>query len=311
MIAMPHVIPSPCHGDPARDPTNRMRPRPCAMRIAFQGETGAFSEEAVKAFFDDAEPVPRPSFEDAFESLESGQVDRAVIPIENSLFGSVHACYDLLRTHDVFITNELQLRIRHNLIVLPGTRLEDVRVVRSHPQALGQCQTFLQNRLPSARALPVYDTAGAARRLALERSPGEAAIGSERAASQYGLEILEASIESNHRNYTRFLLLSGDRKMPNASEDTREQWKTSIVFSLRSNVPGALFKSLAVFALRDLDLFKIESRPLVGNPGEYLFYLDVQGSAVDTPVARALDHLEEIASTMKVLGAYPCGIAIG
>ncbi len=277
---------------------------PSSIRIAFQGETGAFSEEALRGFVADAEAVPLPSFEKVFEALESAAVERAVIPIENSLFGSVHACYDLLRMHEGFIIGELQLRIRHNLIALPGAALEDIRVVRSHPQALGQCRDFLRTRLSSAEAVAAYDTAGAVRDLARNGSPGEAAIGSARAAAVYGLDILESDIENNHRNYTRFLLLSRKRELPSPHPDVRRDWKTSIVFSMRANVPGALFKSLAVFALRELDLFKIESRPLVGSPGNYRFYLDVLGSASDKPVELALDHLREIASYLKVLGSY-------
>ncbi len=280
---------------------------PPAMRIAFQGETGAFSEEALRAFLPGAEGVPLSSFERVFEALGSKAVDRAVIPIENSLFGSVHACYDLLRTHDMSIVGELQLRIRHNLIGLPGASLEDIRVVRSHPQALGQCQRFLRMRLSSAEVIAAYDTAGAVRELARGGRPDEAAIGSARAATVYGLEVLEPGIESNHQNYTRFLLLSREEEMPPPGPDVRRDWKTSIVFSMRTNVPGALFKSLAVFALRELDLFKIESRPLIGSPGNYRFYLDVLGAASDKPVELALDHLREIASYLKVLGSYRSG----
>ncbi len=280
---------------------------PASIRIAFQGETGAFSEEALRSFVADAEAVPLPSFEKVFEALESEAVERAVIPIENSLFGSVHACYDLLRMHEAFIIGELQLRIRHNLIAAPGAALDDIRVVRSHPQALGQCRDFLRTRLSSAEAVAAYDTAGAVRDLARNGAPGEAAIGSARAAAVYGLDILEADIENNHRNYTRFLLLSRERELPSPRPDVRQDWKTSIVFSMRANVPGALFKSLAVFALRELDLFKIESRPLAGSPGNYRFYLDVLGSASDKPVELALDHLREIASYLKVLGSYRSG----
>ena len=292
------------------------------MKVAFQGETGAFSEEAVGALFPEAEAVPLPSFEAVFEAATSGDVDRAVVPIENSLFGSVHLNYDLLRQHDLAITAELRLRIRHHLMARPGTTLADVRQVHSHPQALGQCQVFLREKLPQAQAVPAYDTAGAAKMVAEGGRPGWAAIASERAAAEYGLDVLAAGIESNRQNYTRFLALARPEDVPPTSEtDVRPTSsdfragaptsvcpsKTSLVFALRQNVPGALFKSLAVFALRDLDLFKIESRPLVGHPGQYLFYLDVGGAATDEPVQRALDHLSEIAAHLKVLGSYPVG----
>ncbi len=280
------------------------------MKIAFQGETGAFSEEAVWALFGDAEPVPCQAFDDVFAAVEQQDVQRAVIPIENSLFGSVHANYDLMRSHDLSIVGELHLRIRHNLMAPAGAVLNDVRVVRSHPQALGQCQHFIKTLLPSADIVPTYDTAGAAKQVAASGRTDEAAIASERAAVEYGLDILESGIESNHQNYTRFLALSREPEMPARGPASRADWKTSLVYSMRQNVPGALFKSLAVFALRELDLFKIESRPLVGSPGSYLFYLDVQGAAVDESVDRALDHLREIASYLKVLGSYQRGLTV-
>lgn len=272
------------------------------MKIAFQGETGAFSEEAVGAMFPDATPVPTPSFEDVFDAVEAGRVQRAMVPIENSLFGSVHVNYDLLREHAVQIVGELKLRIRHNLMAVPGTTLATIQRVHSHPQALGQCQTFLREQLPHATAVPAYDTAGAAKMIADAGAPDVAAIAGERAAAEYGLDILAAGIESNHQNYTRFLVLA-----PADASVNRPGEKTSIVFTLHENVPGALFKSLAVFALRDLDLFKIESRPLIGSPGQYLFYLDFAGAVADEPVQRALDHLGEITGWVKVLGSYPHG----
>lgn len=278
------------------------------MTVAFQGEIGAFSEEAVMAFFGDVDLAPRPAFDDVFEAVVAGDVDRAVIPIENSLFGSVHANYDLLRAHDIAIVGELQLRVRHNLMARAGATLEGLRKVHSHPQALGQCQEFLKRRLANADIVPAYDTAGAAKMVAASGRDDEAAVASSRAAVEYGLTILSANIESNHQNYTRFLALSTEQELPDPEGETaRDNWKTSLVYSMKDNVPGALFKSLAVFALRELDLFKIESRPLIGSPGSYLFYLDVEGSASDHPVRRALDHLAEIASYLKVLGSYPRG----
>jgi prephenate dehydratase len=275
------------------------------MTVAFQGEIGAFSEEAARRLFEGAEPVPRPTFEEVFAAVAGGEVDAAVIPIENSLFGSVHVNYDLLRTHDLRITSELQLRIRHHLMARPGTRIEDVCRVHSHPQALGQCQIFLREHLPHADVIPAYDTAGAAKMVA-GAGAGEAAIASEQAAAEYGLEIIAAGIESNHQNFTRFLALAPAGSVPDRVIPDRP-YKTSLVYSMRTNVPGALFKSLAVFALRDIDLYKIESRPLVGSPGNYLFYLDVEGAADDEPVQRALEHLEELASYLRVLGSYPRG----
>jgi prephenate dehydratase len=273
------------------------------MRVAFQGETGAFSEEAALALHPGAEAVALPSFEAVFAAVTEGRVDRAVIPIENSLFGGVHVNYDLLREHDLVIGAEYNLRIRHCLMVQPGVRLTDVRRVMSHPQALGQCRQYLREHLRQAEEVQVYDTAGAAKMLAHSGARDEAAIASEKAAAQYGLEVLAHGIESNHRNYTRFLTL-GTESAPRPSDPTARREKTSIVYSMQENVPGALFKSLAVFALRDIDLFKIESRPLIGSPGSYLFYLDVAGHQDDEPVRNALGHLREIASYLKVLGSY-------
>lgn len=279
------------------------------MRVAFQGEIGAYSEEAALALFTGATVVPYPSFEGVFEALEGGAVDRAVVPIENSLHGSVHTNYDLLREHDVRITGELQLRIRHHLLARRGTTIDTVRRVLSHPQALGQCRDFLRSRVPDADVVPAYDTAGAAKQLAEGGQPGDAAIASRRAALEYGLVILAEGIESNHRNYTRFLALS--REAEPIADPGALGWKTSVVYAPKENLPGALFKSLAVFALRDIDLFKIESRPLVGSVGKYLFYLDLAGSERDESVRLALDHLRELAASVRVLGSYPRGSTVG
>jgi prephenate dehydratase len=237
-------------------------------------------------------------------------VDRAVIPIENSLFGSVHANYDLLREHPVWIVGELNLRIRHHLMARAGVPVSAIRRVYSHPQALGQCQTFLRERLPEAEVIPAYDTAGAAKMVAEQAEDDAAAIAGEQAAAEYGLDVLAAGIESNHQNYTRFLVLAHERERENAEAlvgPADAPFKTSVVFAFRENVPGALFKSLAVFALRELDLFKVESRPLIGSPGSYLFYLDVEGAVSDAPVQRAMDHLGELTAFVKVLGSYRRG----
>lgn len=258
--------------------------------------------------FPDAEVVPRPTFEGVFEAAARGDVERAVVPIENSLFGSVHVNYDHLRAYDLRIVGELHLRIRHHLMALPGTALADVREVHSHPQALGQCQRFLREELPQAEEVPAYDTAGAAKMVAESRAAGVAAIASERAAATYGLEVLAAGIESNRQNYTRFLALARPDDAPDARAAAGDgPCKTSLVYSMRENVPGVLFKSLAVFALREINLFKIESRPLVGSPGHYLFYVDVAGAASDETLRRAIDNLGELTAELRILGSYPAG----
>ena len=279
------------------------------MRVAFQGEPGAFSEAAARALFPGADTLPCASMEDVFSNVTNQQVERGVIPIENSLFGSVHVNYDLLRAHDVRIVGELMLRIRHCLMAKHGTKLQHISRVLSHPQALGQCQLYLSQHLPDALPVPAYDTAGAAKLVAEDDHPGAAAIASRRAAGKYGLTVLAENIESHPKNFTRFLALT----LPGQASATpapETEHKTSVAFLLRNNVPGALFKSLAVFALRDLDLYKIESRPLVGNPGKYLFYLDVRGNTMSTPVQRALEHLKEITAELRILGSYPVGAVL-
>jgi prephenate dehydratase len=278
-------------------------------RVAFQGEPGAYSEEAVEQVFEEAETVPCAAFEDVFGAVERGDVDRGVVPIENAVFGSVRVNYDHLRTHAVEIVGELQLRIRHHLMAPEGATLEDLRVVQSHAQALGQCRAWLRARVPQATTQATPDTAGAARAVAEAGDPTVAAIASRRAADQYDLPVLADGLEDNAQNFTRFLVLAPDGRDAAPVGDGRP--KTSVAFVLQENVPGALFKSLAVFALRELDLLKIESRPLVGHPGRYRFYVDVDGDTADEAVERALDHLREITMELQVLGAYPHGARYG
>ena len=277
------------------------------MRIAFQGEIGAFSEEAAREMYPGGDLMPVPSMEAVFEAVEQGSAERGVIPIDNSLFGSVHINYDLLRSHQVSIVGEFRLRIRHYLMAMPGTTMEDVTRVMSHPQALGQCSEYLKAHLPHAEPVPAYDTAGAAKLVASSGDLHQAAIAPERAADEYGLEVLAAHIESHSQNYTRFLALAQQDSARRIVFKEGRPAKTSIVFAPKANVPGALFKCLAVFFLRDLDLFKVESRPLVGQPGKYIFYLDVEGGVRDPVVQQALRHLSEISAELRVLGSYPQG----
>lgn len=272
------------------------------LTVAYQGEPGAYSEQAVRRLFPGSVATGKPAFEDVFEALATGAVNRAVVPVENTLFGSVHIVYDLLRAHAVRIVAETELRIRHCLLALPGATLEALREVRSHPQALGQCAAFLRGHLPHAQAVPAHDTAGAARIVRDEGRREVAAIAAHHAAAVYGLDVLAEGIETNEQNFTRFLALARPEDAPAEAADGPA--KTSVVFSLKRNVPGALFKSLAVFALRDIDLYKIESRPLVGHPGHYLFYLDVAGHEHDPELSRALGHLGEITEEVRVLGSY-------
>jgi len=265
------------------------------MKVAFQGEIGAFSEEACNGFFGSPETFPCETFDEVFFAVNSGVCEFGIIPIENSLAGSIHQNYDLLLENDLHIIGEYFLRVRHCLIAHPGVVLSDINQVISHPQALSQCAGFLRNL--GVKVEPVYDTAGSVRLLKASGSRTTAAIASRKAAGIYGLQILRDGIEDNEENFTRFLVIAKDSVTP-----TNEA-KTSIVFILK-NQPGSLFKALSVFALREIDLTKIESRPLSGKPWEYLFYIDFLGAVHDEKVKKALDHLEEYAVMLRVFGSY-------
>jgi prephenate dehydratase len=265
--------------------------------IAFQGERGAFSEEAAyKLLGRNIRVLPCPTFEAVFESVAKGKASRCLAPIENTLAGSVYENYDLLLKNDLHIVGEVNLRIVHNLIAFPGTTLRNLKRVYSHPVALAQCNRFFSAH-PKIEKVPFYDTAGSVKMLAEERPAGAAAIASRVAASYYHARILKTHLEDHRENFTRFLLLS-----PKAVVSPRAN-KVSIVFSTR-NVPGALYKCLSVFALRDIDLTKMESRPLSGRPWEYFFYLDFVGNIRDERCRKALDHLQEVTNFLRVLGCY-------
>ena len=268
--------------------------------VAYQGEPGAFSEQAGRAYFGPrARLLPMESFKDVFAYATRHPSGFGVVPLENSVFGSVHQNYDLLLRHELHIVGEMKLRIQLHLMAMPGVSLRAVRSIYSHPQALGQCEDFLRLQ-KNVSAVAFYDTAGAAKMIREDGRKDAAAIASARAASTYGLSILKRNIESNHHNYTRFIVLS---RRPGRLEKAA---KTSLVFAVK-DVAGALFKALAVFALRDVNMLKIESRPHVGKPWEYLFYLDIEGSPAEERVLQALDHLDELATFVRVLGAYPTG----
>jgi prephenate dehydratase len=275
------------------------------IRVAYQGERGAFSEDAARKLLgSEIETLPNRTFDAMFEAVSSGVASRAVAPIENSLAGSVHKNYDLLVQHDLTIIGETNIRIVHNLIAPRGVTLREIRRVYSHPVALAQCERFLRAN-PGIEVEPAYDTAGSVKMVVENNRRDEAAIAGRTAAAVYGAEIIAESIEDNAENFTRFLLLAraGDAL---SGETTRgeEAHKTSIVFRV-ANRPGALFRSLAAFALRDIDLTKIESRPIEGRPWEYSFYLDLMGDARDPKVERALAHLSEMTESIRVLGSYP------
>lgn len=269
------------------------------MIVAFQGERGAFSEEAVVAHFGEtARPLPCRSFAEVFEAASSGRADYGVVPIENSLAGSIHQVYDLLLAHGLHIVGEVEIRISHHLIALPGVKLANVRRVLSHPQALAQCQGSLARLLPEAEPVPTYDTAGSAKLLQVERIRDGAALASRRAAEIYGLVILRKCLEDDPENYTRFLVLGTSPVEPQGPA------KTSLVFSVK-NAPGALHRCLGAFARRGIDLTKIESRPLRGKRWQYVFYVDFAGSVHEERCREALEELEGMATFLRVLGSYP------
>lgn len=276
--------------------------------VAFQGEPGAYSEEAALDFFGaEARPAGRPTFDAVFEDVAEGRADYGMVPVENSLAGSVHRNYDLLMRHHLTLIGEAIVRVSHNLIALPGVALGDITRVISHWQALAQCERSLSALVPHAARVEVYDTAGSAKMLAQEGRRDTAAVASRRAAALYGLPVLREAIEDDPSNYTRFVALARPGAAPVATpggERVDDSRKTSIVFALR-NTPGSLFRAMACFATRDIDLTKIESRPLQGSPWEYLFYLDLIGDQRDAPCARALAHLAEYATILRVLGSYP------
>lgn len=273
-------------------------------KVAFQGERGAFSEDAARQLLGSGvETIPCRTFEEMFEAVSTGAADAAAAPIENSLAGSVHKNYDLLMEHDLTILGETNVRIVLHLIAPRGVALTDVRRVHSHPVALAQCEKFLRaNR--QIEVSPAYDTAGSVKMILENNSGVDAAIAGATAAAVYGAQIIAESIEDNAQNFTRFLLLARpDRAGSIKTTSNQRQRKTSIVFRV-ANKPGGLFRSLAAFALRDIDLTKIESRPIEGRPWEYSFYLDLIGDQHEPHVERALANLAELAESVRVLGSY-------
>ncbi len=271
---------------------------PASTIIAFQGELGAFSQRASDNIFGPRiRPLPCVTFDDVFERVARCAARLAVIPIENSLAGSIHQNFDLLAKHALEAIAETYVRIEHHLVVHPGTRLRDIRQIYSHPVALAQCQRFLRS-LKNVEQVSFYDTAGSVKHIQECGLKNSAAVASEDAARIYGLRILKRGIEDNRENYTRFLALA------RRGAFTRGGAKTTIVFGLK-NEPGALFRALSVFALRSIDLTKIESRPIHGKPWEYLFYIDLQSDIRSPECANALRHLQEMTLYFKVLGSYP------
>jgi len=274
-------------------------------RVAFQGEPGAFSQVAARQLAgEDCTPVPTQAFEDVFASVANGKCQWAVIPIENTLHGSIHENYDHLLKYDLVIRGETFVRIVHNLIAPPGVKFSQLRRVFSHIAALNQCRKFFEEN-PQIEKVPFYDTAGSVKMIMEKRFDDAGAIASASAAEIYGAKILRKSIEDDRQNFTRFFLLEkAKRGTGSPAPEPAKRFKTTIVFTLH-NVPGGLFRALSAFALRDINLTKIESRPLRGKPWEYLFYLDFAGHVEDRACRNALNHLAEMADFLRVLGCYP------
>jgi prephenate dehydratase len=266
-------------------------------KVAFQGIAGAYSEQAIRQYFGpDAESLACRTFDDVFALVEHGDAEFGMLPVENSVAGSVTRAYELLMDHDLRVSAETILRVRHMLLAPAGTQLSELSRVKSHPQALAQCQRYLIRHNLSGE--PWFDTAGSARDLAEKPEVGVAAIASELAAELYGLEIIDQGIEDFEFNYTRFFLLS--REAPSRAQRN----KTSLVFTT-PHEPGALYDCLGEFAKRRVNLTKIESRPRLNRPWQYIFYLDFDGHCQDPECEGAIMALLRRSLFVKLLGSYP------
>lgn len=269
-------------------------------RVAFQGELGAFSEIAARRLGD---PVPARSFTDVFVAVTTGKTEAGVVPLENSLGGTIYENYDLLLKYPVRIVAETYVRVEHCLLGLPGATIESARQVLSHPQALAQCDQFLAGH-PHLEVVVAYDTAGSAKLIRDENTPDRLAIASDRAAAHYGLNILARNIASRAHNITRFAFIERAATPADTAAGETPR-KTTVVFTLPHKT-GSLFHALSVFALRDINLTKIESRPYREQAFEYLFFAEFQEPSDPLTGERALAHLGEIAPFLQHLGTYPC-----
>jgi chorismate mutase/prephenate dehydratase len=267
------------------------------MKVTYQGESGAYSEMAVYKFFGrKVEPVPCRDFREVFESVKSTEVPHGVVPIENSIEGSVNQNYDLFLAYDLKVCGEVAVKLAHVLIGNPDTKIDDVKTVYSHPQALGQCRQYLEKQ--NWEVSPAYDTAGSVKLIKEQALLNAAAIASEKAADLYGMKILARDIADNPNNYTRFLVLGTEDAAPTGDD------KTSIIFSAKHE-PGTLYHALGEFASRNINLTRIESRPTKTTAWQYNFYLDFEGHRTEKRCAEALAALEKYATFVKILGSYP------
>ncbi len=266
-------------------------------KVAFQGERGSFSEDAVTKFFGTVALLPCRYLPDVFEAVAQDQANFGVVPVENSQAGSINESYDLLLKYELAIFGEVDLRINHCLLALPGESLESIKTVYSHPQALAQCEEFL--RKLGADIMPTYDTAGSAKMIRERELKSCAAIASERVSQIYQMNILAQNIQTNPNNYTKFFVISNEKPLYGPRN------KTSLIFATK-NVPGSLYSSLGVFATRGINLTKLESRPTKDRPWEYIFYADFEGHVEDAICQQALAELQDHVTFLKLLGSYPC-----
>lgn len=302
----PVLAPAPTQALAPREPSSAAAIN--VLPIAFQGEPGAYSQEAIFRLLGENSPcVPCPTFRSAFEAVHQGRAKAALLPVENSTTGSIHEVWDLLLSHDLQVVGEVILPVRHALLAVPGATISDLQVVVSHPQALTQCESWILSH--GWQPEPGSDTAGSARRVAEAGDKTRAAIASAVAGSRYGLEVLARDIQDVADNYTRFLLLvpraafvTGARA-PGFGE-AASTIKTSLVFATRHQ-PGSLYAALAELAVRDISLTKIESRPDRRTPWSYIFYVDFEGDPSEPRVAQAVAALSRSASFVRVLGSYP------
>ena len=280
-----------------RHPEVKASTSPPRMQVAYQGEPGAFSETASLAFFGDIKPVGFPAFRDVFEKVASAEAAYGVLPIENSLAGSINQNYDLLLEFDLVIVGEVKLRVSHNLLANRGVRKEDIRKLYGHPQALAQCDRFLRLH-PDWTVYQTYDTAGSVKMIKEQGAADTAAVASLQAAKIYDVDVLAEAIEDNPQNYTRFVVIAKEARVHDRCN------KTSVVFTT-PNQPGALFAVLKVAAEHQVNLVKLESRPIPGRPWEYMFYMDFEGNMDSPSVGALLRSLPSCTEKLKVLGCYP------
>jgi prephenate dehydratase len=272
-------------------------PAQAAINVAFQGERGAFGDEAVSGYFgSQAQPIPFRSFADVFRAVATGEVEAGLVPVENSQAGSINEVYDLLRQYDLFVTGEIGHPVNHCLLCLPGQQLSDIKRVISHPQALAQSDVFLREL--NVEVVATYDTAGSAKMVREENLVGVAAIAGAGAAELYELEILAQSIQTIKDNYTRFIVLGREPAPRRAGEA-----KTMLVMAT-AHQPGSLHKCLGVLAANQINLLKLESRPSRQRIWEYVFYLDFEGHRDDSTVSTALADLASYTTFCKVLGSF-------